>query len=180
LPAPRRPPLRRGRGRRGARPPGRCPMSTVVVDTWWLTRRRLAIFLAQPGYLAVALIQPVIWLFLFGNLFRRVVELPGFGAASYLDYLVPGVLVMNALASNMWAGMGTLEEIERGTLNRFLTLPVSRSAIMNANVVEQAVGTLVQSAIILLLGWLAGARYPGGLVGMAVLVGAAILLGDSV
>lgn len=45
---------------------------------------------------------------------------------------------MNPLASNMWAGMGTLEEIGRGTFNRFLTLPVSRSAIMNANVVEQA------------------------------------------
>lgn len=152
-------------------------MSTVVVDTWWLTRRRLAVFLAQPGYLAVALIQPVIWLFLFGNLFRRVVELPGFGASSYLDYLVPGVLVMNALASSMWAGMGTLEEIERGTLNRFLTLPVSRSAIMNANVVEQAVATVVQSLTILLLGWLAGASYPGGAAGVAVLVGAAVLLG---
>ena len=40
-------------------------------------------------------------------------ELPGFGTGSYLDYLVPGVVVMNAVSSNMWAGMGTIEEIER-------------------------------------------------------------------
>ena len=39
---------------------------------------------------------------------------------------------MSAISSNMWAGMGMLEEIERGTLNRFLVSPVSRGAIMNA------------------------------------------------
>jgi ABC-2 type transport system permease protein len=155
-------------------------MSAVAVDTWWLTLRRLKASLGQPAYLVITLIQPVIWLFLFGNLFRRVVELPGFGAASYLDYLVPGVVVMNALATNMWAGMVTLEEIERGTLNRFLTLPVRRSAIMNANVIEQAVGTIFQSVVIVLLGWLAGARLPGGVGGVLVLVLAAVLIGTIV
>lgn len=132
-------------------------MSAVTMDTVWLTARRLKVGLSQPAYLIITLIQPVIWLFLFGSLFERVVDLGGFGTTSYLDYLVPGVVVMNALAVNMWAGMSTLEEIERGTLNRFLILPVSRSAIMNANVVEQAVGTVFQSTVIVLLGWLAGA-----------------------
>jgi ABC-2 type transport system permease protein len=120
-------------------------VSTLVVDTWWMTARRLKVGLSQPAYVVISLIQPVIWLFLFGNLFERVVNLGGFGTTSYLDYLVPGVVVMNALAVNMWAGMVTLEEIERGTLNRFLTPPVSRSAIINSNVVEQAVGTTFQS-----------------------------------
>jgi ABC-2 type transport system permease protein len=146
-------------------------------ETWWMTHRRLKALAAQPAYLVITLVQPAIWLFLFGNLFRKVVELPGFGTPSYLDYLVPGVVVMNALASNMWAGMGALEEIERGTLNRFLVTPVRRGAIMNASVVEQAVSTAVQSVIIVLLGWAAGAHYPGGIPGVAVLVAASILLG---
>ena len=65
---------------------------------------------ACPGQaarlLVFSLIQPVIWLFLFGQLFRQVVELPGFGYhGSYLDYLVPGVDRMNAMSNNMWAGM---------------------------------------------------------------------------
>lgn len=152
-------------------------MTTLVTDTWWLTARRLKASLGQPAYALIMLVQPVIWLFLFGNLFRRVVELGGFGTTSYLDYLVPGVVVMNALATNMWAGMSTLEEIERGTLNRFLILPVSRDAIMNANVVEQAAGTIFQSVVIVLLGWLAGAAYPGGPAGVAVLILAAVLVG---
>ena len=152
-------------------------MSTLAVDTWWMTARRLKAGLSQPAYVIISLIQPVIWLFLFGNLFERVVNLGGFGTTSYLDYLVPGVVVMNALAVNMWAGMVTLEEIERGTLNRFLTLPISRSAIINSNVVEQAVGTTFQSVVIVLLGWWAGATYPGGAGGVVVLIAASVLLG---
>src|SRR5579859_3319960 len=106
-------------------------MSTAVVsDTWYMTQRQFMAFLRQPAYLIITLIQPVIWLFLFGALFRKVATIPGFGSGSYLDYLVPGVIVMSAVSSNMWAGMGTLEEIERGTLNRFLITPVRRSALM--------------------------------------------------
>jgi len=106
-----------------------------------------------------------------------VVELPGFDAASYLDYLAPGVVVMSAVSTTMWSGMTVLEEIDRGTLNRFLTTPISRSAIMNGNVVEQALSVTVQSLIIVLLAWAGGAHYPGGGPGLAVLVVASVLLG---
>lgn len=149
----------------------------MIRQTWWLTHRQLKALVRQPGVLVITLIQPMVWLFLFGNLFRRVIELPGFGTGSYVDYLVPGVVVMNAVSANMWAGMGAIEEIERGTLNRFLTAPVSRAAIMNANVIVQALSTALQSTVIVLLGWAAGAHYPGGAAGPVALVVASILLG---
>ncbi|RYJ20760.1 ABC-type multidrug transport system, permease component [Streptomyces sp. L-9-10] len=153
-------------------------MSTeTLAHTWYMTQRQLMAIVRQPVFLLISLIQPVIWLFLFGNLFKRVVELGGFGTTTYLDYLVPGIVVMSALGSSMWAGMGTLEEIERGTLNRFLTTPVSRSALMHANVVQNGISTAGQSVIIVLLGLLGGARYPGGAGGLIVLVAASILLG---
>ena len=146
-------------------------------QTWFMTQRQFMAFARQPAYLVITLIQPVIWLFLFGALFRKVVQLPGFGSGSYLDYLVPGVIVMSAVSANMWAGMGTLEEIERGTLNRFLITPVRRSALMNANVVAQSVTTALQSLIIVALGWAGGAHYPGGAAGILVLVVASSALG---
>lgn len=149
----------------------------MTADTWWMTQRRLKALLRQPGVLAFTLIQPAIWLFLFGSLFRKIVELPGFGSSSYLTYLVPGVVVMSAVSASMWAGMGALEEIDRGTLNRFLVTPVRRTAIMNANVLEQAFSTTIQSVLIVALGLLGGARYPGGLPGMVVLVVTSALLG---
>ncbi|MFC9909293.1 ABC transporter permease [Streptomyces sp. NPDC059862] len=152
-------------------------MSTAVAQTWYMTQRQLMVFARQPAYAVITLIQPVVWLFLFGSLFRKVVELGGFGTGSYLDYLVPGVVVMSALSSNMWAGMGTLEEIQRGTLNRFLTTPVSRAALMNGNVVYNGLVTALQSLIIVLLGLLGGADYPGGIGGVVVLVPASVLLG---
>ncbi|MGW7525167.1 ABC transporter permease [Streptomyces sp. NPDC054783] len=152
-------------------------MSVALTQTWYMTQRQLRVFARQPAYAVITLIQPVIWLFLFGNLFKKVVELGGFGTTSYLDYLVPGVVVMSALSSNMWAGMGTLEEIQRGTLDRFLTTPVSRAALMNGNVVNNGLVTAFQSVVIVLLGLLGGADYPGGVAGVAILVAVAVLLG---
>lgn len=152
-------------------------MKNLLSQTWWMTHRQLKALVRQPALIVITLVQPVVWLFLFGNLFRRVVELPGFGTSSYLDYLVPGVVVMNAVSSNMWAGMGAIEEIDRGITNRFLVTPVSRGAIINASVITNGVSTALQSVIIVLLGWAGGARYPGGFGGVMVLVATSVLLG---
>ncbi len=152
--------------------------AALLSDTWYLTGRKLHALVRQPWVMAFSVIQPAIWLFLFGDLFHKVVDIPGFGyGGPYLAYLVPGVVAMNAMSGNMWAGMAMIEEIERGTLNRFLVSPASRIAIMNASVAEQAVSTAVQTLIIVVLGYAGGARYPGGIPGIAVLVLAAVLIG---
>ena len=159
-------------------PAARAGAPRTLTHTWYLTGRKLHAVARQPAFIAIGLVQPVIWLFLFGQLFRKVIDIPGFGAGgSYLDYLIPGIVAMNATNSNMWAGMNAMDEIERGTLNRFLVSPASRIALMNANVVELAVNTTVQSLIILLLGLAGGARYPGGVAGAAVVAAASILVG---
>ena len=154
------------------------PFGTALVHTWYLTGRKLHALVRQPWVLAFSVMQPVIWLFLFGQLFRKVIDIPGFAfGGTYLDYLVPGLIAMNAMANNMWAGMTMIEEIDRGTLNRFLATPASRVGIMNATVAEQAVSTTVQSLIIIGLGLAGGARYHGGVAGVAVMVAASILVG---
>jgi len=150
----------------------------VISDTWYLTGRKLRALARQPMLLAMGIIQPVIWLFLFGEMFRRIIDIPGFGyQGSYLAYLIPGIVAMNAMSGNMWAGMTMIEEIDRGTLNRFLVTPASRLAIMNASVVEQAVSTTIQTLIIVGLGYAGGARYPGGAAGIVMLVVASIEVG---
>ena len=163
--------------REGTRP-APAPATALLSDTWHLTGRRLRALGRQPFVLGMGVIQPVIWLFLFGELFRKVIDIPGFGyQGSYLAFLIPGIVAMNAMSGNMWAGMSTIEEIDRGTLNRFLVTPASRLAIMNASVVEQSVSTTVQTLIIVVLGYAGGARYPGGAVGIVVLIVASILVG---
>jgi len=161
-----------------AAPANTVPFGTTLVHTWYLTGRKLHALVRQPWVLAFSVVQPVIWLFLFGQLFRKIIDIPGFAfGGTYLDYLVPGLIAMNAMSNNMWAGMTMIEEIDRGTLNRFLVAPASRVGIMNATVAEQAVSTTVQSLIIIGLGLAGGARYHGGVAGVAVLVAASILVG---
>jgi ABC-2 type transport system permease protein len=171
-------PASAGAAKIGPAAPNTVPFGTMLVHTWYLTGRKLHALVRQPWVMAFSVVQPVIWLFLFGALFRKVIDIPGFAyGGTYLAYLVPGVIAMNAMANNMWAGMAMIEEIERGTLNRFLVSPASRVAIMNATVAEQAVSTAVQSLIIVGLGLAGGARYHGGAAGVAVMVAASILVG---
>jgi ABC-2 type transport system permease protein len=158
--------------------PAPAPATALLSDTWYLTGRKLRTLGRQPFVLGMGVIQPVIWLFLFGELFHKVIDIPGFGFhGSYLAYLIPGIVAMNAMSGNMWAGMAMIEEIDRGTLNRFLVTPASRLAIMNASVAEQAVSTIVQTLIIVLLGLAGGAGYPGGAVGILVITVASVLVG---
>src|SRR3984957_15544699 len=108
------------------------PFRTTLAHTCYLTGRKLHALVRQPWVLAFSVVQPAIWLFLFGALFRKVIDIPGFAfGGTYLDYLVPGVIAMNAMSNNMWAGMTMIEEIERGTLTRFL-VGVVFGALSNA------------------------------------------------
>ena len=85
-------------------------MTTPLRHSWYLTLRHLRALPRQPWYVAITLVQPIIWLLLFGALFKRVVEIPGFGAASYIAFLTPGVVVMTAcspMAGAAWPSSTT-------------------------------------------------------------------------
>jgi ABC-2 type transport system permease protein len=155
-------------------------MTTAISHSWYMTLRSLRALLRQPAYVAITLVQPVIWLLLFGALFKRVVDIPGFGAGSYVTFLTPGIAVMTALFSSGWSGMSFIEDIDRGVLDRFLVSPVRRSAMMAGSLAYGAVTNVVQSLIIILLGLAVGAHFGGGVAGAAVLVASAVLLGAAV
>lgn len=142
----------------------------------YLTGRSLRILRREPVYLAFTLIQPMVWLLLFGQLFQRVADLPGFGTTSYLEYLTPGVVVMTAMMSAGWAGTGFIDDMNRGVMDRNLTSPVSRGALITGALAYQAVVTVVQSLIVFGVGLLAGARYDGGVAGVLVVLLCATLL----
>lgn len=145
-------------------------------DAWALAVRQMRFNLRIPVWIGVNLTQPVIWLLLYGQLFRRVVELPGFGAGSYLSFLTPGVAMMTALFGSVWAGFSLIEDFDRGTLDRFLTTPVERGGIVLGSVLATSATVAVQSLIILGLGLLFGATGAGGLTGDLALLVAALLL----
>jgi ABC-2 type transport system permease protein len=153
--------------------PGR---AQFLMHSGFLTVRALRTLSRQPMYLAFTLIQPMIWLLLYGQLFKRLSDLPGFGPSSYLEYLTPGVVVMTAMFSAGWAGTSFIQDMERGVMDRNLTSPVKRGALVAGSLAYQAVSTVIQSAIVIGIALLSGARFDGGLPGVLVVFGCAVLL----
>jgi len=125
----------------------------------------------------ISIVQPVLWVLLFGQLFRSVAALPGFGAGSYVQFLAPGIAIMTALFGAAYSGMGMLADIDRGVLDRLLATPVARGALLAARILYSAVQVAAQSAIILLVSAAIGARPHGGAFGVALVLVAAALLG---
>jgi len=149
----------------------------AVVDTWFMTQRHLRNLMRQPAWIVISLVQPVVWLLLYGALFRKIVEIPGFGAESYIDFLTPGVVVMTALFSAGWSGMSLIDDVNRGVVDRFLVSPASRSSLVWGIIWQNAIVAVLQAAIIIVLGLIVGAAYPGGVPGLIALVVASVLLG---
>lgn len=156
--------------------------STAPVRSGWSTqagqvlRRWLLSTGRQVWSPAISLIQPVIWILLFGQVFRSLGALPELGSGGYIAYLTPGILMMTVIYSGAWAGTGYIDDIKSGVMDQYLTSPVARSAIVTGQLGQQLVINLAQSLIVLGIGRLAGAHYPGGVGGMLVALGVATVL----
>jgi ABC-2 type transport system permease protein len=150
---------------------------SAIVHTGLLTGRQLRAFVRQPAYLVMNIIQPLIWLLLFGQLFSSVVDIPGFtGGSDYLTFLTPGIVMMMALFSSAWAGTTFIEDMKTGVMSRFLTSPTSRGGLVVATMFYQAVLTVMQTLIVLGVATAMGVRFASGFAGIVVLLGAAVLL----
>jgi len=171
-------PERSGRTGPDSRPGGdRVRHPSQLRQAWViLTQRYLRQLYRVPVVIFMTLVQPIIWLLLFGALFKKVAEIPGFGGGDYITYLTPGVVIMTAMFSASWTGMAYIEDMQTGVMDRFLTAPVGRGALTTAMLAYQGLTTVVQSAIIIAIGWGTGATFPGGIAGVAALIAVSVLI----
>ena len=150
---------------------------TPLRHTWQVALRYIRALLRQPAWVGISLVQPVIWLLLFGALFKSTADIPGFEDGSYIAFLTPGVVVMLAVTSAGWVGMGFIEDINRGTMDRLLVSPIWRGALNLGSVTQSVLSIVVQSVIVIGLSLAVGAHFHNGVAGVAVLVAVAGLLG---
>jgi ABC-2 type transport system permease protein len=153
---------------------------TFVADTSHLLARQLRVTLRMPWLIAINLVQPLIWLLLFGQLFHAVAGLSGFGTGSYIRFLAPGVVVMSALFGAAYSGLGVIADLDAGLIDRLLSTPASRLAAVLSRVLQTCVTGAVQSVVMLGLALVLGAGLPGGLAGFLMPIGAGALLGAAV
>jgi ABC-2 type transport system permease protein len=149
---------------------------TPLRQTWQVTLRYLRVIARQPAFLFIALVQPIIWLLLFGALFKAVTEIPGFAGGSYIDFLTPGVVVMLAVSSAGWTGMGFIEDMNSGVMDRLLVAPAWRGAFNLGSVAQSMITVVIQTLLIVLLALALGAHYENGIGGVLVLLIVAALM----
>lgn len=130
----------------------------MVSDTWHLFGKYMRITLRMPMWTFFTLIQPLIWLVIFGQLFKNMYQASVPAGGHYMDFLVPGIVIMTVLFGSAWSGVSLLRDITSGTVDRMLVSPVSRAAIVLSRVLHSAAQVVVQSLIILLVAVLFGAN----------------------
>jgi ABC-2 type transport system permease protein len=145
--------------------------------TGWMVVRQIRNLMREPIWIAMMVVQPMLWLLLYGQLFKRV-GAQGPSNGSYVEFLTPGVIAMNAFFGGMWSGMAMISDLDRHVIDRFLAAPTVRVAIVLSQVVRAAITAILQALILLLVALALGVRVHGGFVGwLVVFAGAALLCG---
>ena len=134
-------------------------------DTIYLGRRTLRRFYRVPANPFSIVLYPLIQLVVFSQLFKDIVQLPGFGGGSYLAYLAPGQIAFTVFFAVAWSGGNLLYDYRNGYLDKLRIAPVSRYAILAGEFVPLFVECVVMAGIILALSVLLGAAIATGLPG---------------
>ena len=152
--------------------------NTFAGDAWVNFRRWNLKAVRNPFVLVVSLVQPIIFLLLFTEVFGNVAGdavnrgLPG---VSYTTYLVPAIAIQVSLAAAVTSGVGLVNDIENGMFEKVLVSPMNRTAVFVGKTAAEVFRIAVQVAIILGLGVVLGAEVATGVVGAAGIVAVGVL-----
>jgi ABC-2 type transport system permease protein len=119
--------------------------------------RQLRKILRRPMYVVYLFVQPVIFVLLFRYVFGGAINT---GRVSYVDYLMPGIIVMTAVFGALTTGLGLTEDLAAGVIDRFRSLPIARSAVLVGRTAADLVTNFVSLIVMLLIGLAVGFR-PG-------------------
>jgi len=144
-------------------------------ETWILGGRSLRRFYRVPANPVSTLLFPLIQLFVFSQLFKDIVSLPGFvasgnGSGSYLDYLAPGQVAFTVFFAVAWSGSTLLVDWRNGYLDKLRASPINRLAILAGELVPLFMVSMAMAAAILILAVLLGAHVATGLPGALAIV----------
>jgi ABC transporter DrrB family efflux protein len=133
---------------------------TFVPDTLLLTRRHLLRTARTPQIIVLSAITPVMFVLLFRYVFGGAIHIPGY--ASYVDYLLPGILVQTALFGGSSSAVGVAEELSEGTTDRLRSLPTNRAAILASRTLADMIRLAYTMALVVTVGLLVGFRIHTG------------------
>jgi ABC transporter DrrB family efflux protein len=130
---------------------------TFIVDTLRLTNRSLLLSFRMPALVILGLLMPTMFVLLFRYVFGGSIIVPGYD--SYVDYLIPGIVVQTALFGGSSSAVAVAEDLTKGVTDRFRSLPTSRGAILAARTLADLVRLTYTIGLIIGIGVLVGFRF---------------------
>ena len=128
-------------------------MSTIR-DSLVIAQRNIIRIRRVPDVMAFVLIQPLMFVLLFAYVFGGSIDIPG---GNYREFLIAGIFAQTVVFGATFTGAGLAEDLQKGLINRFRSLPMSRSAVVAgrtaSDVVYNALSILVMSIAGLFVGW---------------------------
>jgi ABC-2 type transport system permease protein/oleandomycin transport system permease protein len=140
--------------------PGR--VRAAISDGWVLTKRNLTTYIRKPDLLVFSTIQPVMFVLLFVYVFGGAIQgiLPP--TIPYVDFLMPGIFVQTAIFAALQTGVGLAEDLQKGLIDRFKSLPMARSAVLAGRTAADTAALTIQIVLMLVVAWLVGFRFHEG------------------
>jgi len=154
--------------------PIRLPRSAIVVDAVVIARRNLIGIARTPQLLVFATIQPILFVLLFRYVFGGAIDVPG---VSYVDYLIPGIIVQTVVFGATSTAVGLSEDMSKGIIDRFRSLPMSRSAVLGGRTIADLVRNVFVVLLMIAVGTAVGFRFHNGFLPAVAAVFVALLLG---
>ena len=124
---------------------------SVVRDTWLVFGRYLWIFLRDPVWVIVGVIQPALYLVLFAPLLESIARTPGFPPGGAYNVFVPGLLIQLGLFGASGVGFGLIAELRSGVIERLRVTPVSRFALLLGRTLRDILIMVVQALLLILM-----------------------------
>ena len=140
---------------------------TFIYDTLIVFRRQWRLSMRNPAWVIISLVQPVLYLALFGPLLTKLpagVLGGSAGTGGAYNVFVPGLLIQLGLFGSTFVGFAIISDWRAGVIERFRVTPVSRLAIMAGRVLRDVIVLVVQAVILVLVGIAFGLRAPAAAV----------------
>jgi ABC transporter DrrB family efflux protein len=154
------------RPRRFLRPhaPSLQSVETSVTDTAVVAMRNLRHFWRQPDLLIFSTIQPVMFVLLFVYVFSGAIGKALPAGISYVDYLLPGIFVQSVTFRASQTAVGLSEDLRRGVIDRFRSMPMARSAVLVGRTSADLVRNVLIIGLMIIVGYLVGFRFQAGVI----------------
>jgi ABC-2 type transport system permease protein/oleandomycin transport system permease protein len=140
-------------------------------DTLVLAKRSLLRIPRQPDLLLGFTVQPVMFVLLFVYVFGGAIQTP---ELAYVDFLMPGIIVQSMAFGGFVTALGLAEDLQRGLIDRFRSLPMSQAAVLTGRTIADFATNIVQLGIMIGVGIAVGFRFGGNVA--EILAGIALLL----